>query len=238
MSDQPIIRTERLQRPDAGFTLVELLVAMGLFGILATILLGLAISSSGVANDTRKLATVGDEARLGMERMTRELREAAKIADVVLPTSAGVGPTEFTLWVDFDASGCIHNGTTTPLPAEPEQLSYTWDPATRYLTLSAVVNGVRRNGLLLATKVSRFSLRLNSSSWQYDANQDGTTTWQEIDASSIGDHNQANFTSAELERIDLVGLSITATDGTHDVDYATDVDLRNQNPDSQIGVCP
>jgi prepilin-type N-terminal cleavage/methylation domain-containing protein len=234
MSDQRITPTERPQRSDAGFTLVELLVAMGLFGILATILLGLAISSSGVADDTRQLATVGDESRLGMERMTRELREAARIADVVLPTGAGTGPTRFTLWADFNANGCIDRGA-----ADPEELTYTWDPSTRYLTLSAVINGVAHTQRLLATKVSLFSLRLSSSSWQYDADQNGTTTWQEIDASSVGDRNQANFTSAELEHIDLVGLSITATDGSHDVDYATDVDLRNQDPDRrQIGACP
>jgi prepilin-type N-terminal cleavage/methylation domain-containing protein len=233
MSDHLIGQTDRPQRPDAGFTLVELLVAMALFGILATILLGLAISSSDVADDTRQLATVGDEARLGTERMTRELREAARIADVVLPTSAGTGPTRFTLWADFNANGCIDRGAP-----DPEELSYTWDPSTRYLTLSAVIGGVAHSERLLATKVSLFSLRLNSSAWQYDANQDGTTTWQEIDASSVGDHNRANFTGAELEHIDLVGLSITATDGSHEVDYSTDVDLRNQNPDNQIGICP
>ena len=234
MSDQHISSTERPRRPDAGFTLVELLVAMGLFGILASILLGLAISSSGVADDTRQLATVGDESRLGMERMTRELREAAKLADVVLPTGAGNGPTRFTLWADFDGNGCINPGA-----ADPEEVTYIWNPSTRYLTLSAVIDGVANSKRLLATTVSSFSLRLSSSSWQYDADQNGTTTWQEIDASSIGDRNPGNFTSAELERIDLVGLSITATDGSHDVEFATDVDLRNQNPDRpQIGVCP
>jgi hypothetical protein len=145
---------------------------MGIFGILATILLGLAISSSGVADDTRQLATVGDESRLGMERMTRELREAARIADVVLPHVRGKAPHEFTLWADFDANGCINRGA-----ADPEELTYTWDPDARYLTLSAVINGVAHTERLLATKVSRFSLSLNSSSWQYDANQDGTTTF-------------------------------------------------------------
>jgi prepilin-type N-terminal cleavage/methylation domain-containing protein len=234
MSAQRIDPAKRSQRADAGFTLIELLVAMGLFSVFATILLGLAISSSDVADDTRQLATVGDESRLGMERMTRELREAARIADVVLPTGAEPGPTRFTLWADFNANGCINRGA-----ADPEEVTYTWNPSTRYLTLSAVINGVASSQRLLATKVSSFSLRLSSSSWQYDADQNGTTTWREIDASSVGDRNPGNFTSAELQHIDLVGLSITATDGSHDVDYATDVDLRNQNPDRpQIGVCP
>jgi prepilin-type N-terminal cleavage/methylation domain-containing protein len=234
MSAQRIDPAKRSQRADAGFTLIELLVAMGLFSVFATILLGLAISSSDVADDTRQLATIGDESRLGMERMTRELREAARIADVVLPTGAEPGPTRFTLWADFNANGCINRGA-----ADPEEVTYTWNPSTRYLTLSAMINGVASSQRLLATKVSSFSLRLSSSSWQYDADQNGTTTWQEIDASSVGDRNPGNFTSAELQHIDLVGLSITATDGSHDVDYATDVDLRNQNPDRpQIGVCP
>lgn len=222
-------------RPDAGdggFTLVELLVAMGLFAVLSTILLGLAISSSGVADDTRQLATVGDESRLGMERMTRELRESSRIADVVLPADDGTGPTKFTLWADFNDNGCIDAGA-----ADPEAVTYTWDPTTRYVTLSAVIDGTAHSERLLATKVSVFRLSLKSSSWQYDADNDGTTTWQEIDASSIGDHNPRNFTDAELENIDLVGLSVTATDGSHDVDYSTDVDLRNQNPDHQIGLC-
>lgn len=225
-------RVEQPVGPDAGFTLIEMLVALGLFGVLATILLGLALSSSHVADDTRQLTTVGDESRLGMERMTRELRETAKIADVVLPRSGRTDPTRFTLWADFNANGCIDRGA-----ADPEEVSYTWDPSTHYVTLSAVIGGVAQSERLLATTVTVFQLRLKSSSWQYDANNDGTTTWEEIDASSIGDHNPSNFTSAELEHIDLVGLSITAADGSHEVDYATDVDLRNRNPDHQIGLC-
>lgn len=224
-------RVAQPEAVDGGFTLVELLVAMGLFAVLCTILLGLAISSSGVADDTRRLATVGDESRLGMERMTRELREAARIEDVVLPTG-GSASTRFTLWADFNANGCIDPGAT-----DPEELTYTWDPVTQYLTLSAVIGGTPHSERLLATKVSSFELRLNSSAWQYDADHDGTTTWQEIDSSSIGDHNALSFTDAELEQIDLIGVSIRATDGSHSMSYATDVDLRNQNPDHQIGLC-
>jgi hypothetical protein len=178
---------------------------------------------------------VGDESRLGMERMTRELREAAKIAAVTLPSVSNPnGPTTFTLWADFNSDGCISRAA-----ADPEELTYTWDPSTQYLTQTAMVGATPRTSRILATKVSSFALTLNSSAWQYDAtpSDNAPTTWEELDDSSIGDRNRTNFTNTELEYIDLVGLSITTTNRSHNVDYAAQVDLRNQNPDNQIGLC-
>ena len=234
MTGQATDNDEPTEDADCGFTLIELLVAMGLFAVLGSILLGLGISTSNIANQTRQLSTVGDESRLGMERMTRELRETAKIADVVLPDSSHpADKTSFKLWADFNSNGCID-----PAAADPEELTYTYDPSTEYLTLTASIDGQPRTERLLATKVSSFDLQLNSSAWQYDANNNGTTTWEEVNDSSIGDQNRASFTDTELEYIDLIGLSITTTDNSQNVDYTANVDLRNQNPDNQIGLCP
>lgn len=217
---------------DAGFTLVELLVAMALFSVLGGILLGIGLSTGRMADQTRQLAAVGDESRLGMERMTRELRESAKIAAASFPSTA-TDPTSFKLWADFNLDGCIN-----PSAADPEELTYTWDPTTQHLSQTAVVGATPRTSRLLSTKVSAFTLTLGSSAWQYDVSpRDGRTTWQEIDDSSIGDHNRTNFTDAELEYLDLVGLSITTREGSHEKSYSTQVNLRNQNPDNQIGLC-
>jgi type II secretory pathway pseudopilin PulG len=221
---------------DAGTSLVEVLVAIGLFGLLGTILLSLALSTANVTENTRQIASVGEESRLAVERMTRELRQATRLKDVHLPASPN-DQTRFTLWADFNGTKCID-----ALSVDPEVLTYIWDPTSQKLTLTATVPDASGHPetlteLVLAAKVTTFTLDLNSSAWQYDENQDGTTTWQEINESSIGDSNGANFTEAELERIDLVRLSVTATDGDHAVTISSRVNLRNQNQDYEMLPC-
>ena len=219
------------RRHDAGVSLVEILVAIGLFGVLGSLLLGVALSTAKVTDDTRQVATIGEESRAGMERMTRELRQTARLTSVNLPEATN-DSTRFTLWADFDGNKCINvNG------ADPEELTYVWNPTTRRLTLTASVAGTSYTERLLAATVSSFSLELNSSSWQYDDDQNGTTTWQELNSSPIGDGIATVFTTAELDRIDLMRLSLTATDGTHSFRYTTSVDLRNQNQETGMRRC-
>ena len=218
-------------RGDAGVSLVEVLVAIGLFGVLGSLLLGVALSTVKVTDSTRQVATIGEESRAGMERMSRELRQTARLTSVNLPEAAN-DSTRFTLWADFNGNKCIDvNGV------DPEELTYVWNPTTRRLTLTASVSGTTYTERLLAATVSSFTLALNSSSWQYDDDVDGTTTWRELNSSPIGDGIATNFTDAELERIDLMELDLTATDGTHTFRYTTSVDLRNQNQDTEMRPC-
>jgi prepilin-type N-terminal cleavage/methylation domain-containing protein len=214
---------------DAGMTLIELLVAMTIFAVLGSMALASVISISRADDDTRKLTTVGEETRLGMERLTRELRQASAISAVTLPQAAN-DPTQFTIQVNLDDNPCI-----SATAADPEQVTYVYDPTTDVLTMKAYGH---TDAPLLATKVTRFDLDLRSSAWQYDANRDGVTTWQEIDASSIGDNLPYHFTSTELANIDLVHLVMSTKDGTHQVDYTTDVDMRNEQPNEGPTPCP
>ena len=224
-------RAATMTTRDAGVSLVEVLVAIALFGVLGTVLLGLAISTSSVAKSTQAVAIGGEETRLGMERMTRELRQTAKITDV-RQLSTGE-PSGFTIWADFNGNGCID-----PTATDPEELSYAWNPTSESLTLTATIGSDVMTERLLAAKVSSFELLLNSSAWQYDKDpQDGVTTWQEVNGSSVGDGNLRNFTNAELENIDLVEVKMAATDGAHEVKYSTRVDLRNQTQDSEMVSC-
>jgi prepilin-type N-terminal cleavage/methylation domain-containing protein len=223
--------TDLRSQRDAGFSLIELLVAMGLFGLLSSILLGAALSTSKASTDTSKLGGVGEETRTAMERMTRELRQAATLRNVQLAAADNDG-TRFTLWTDFNGNQCLNAQAS-----DPEALTYAWNSTTGKLTLSAVIGGQTKTDLVLAATVTSFTLDLNSSYWQYDTDHNGTTTWQELDASSIGDHDPRTFTDAELRRIDLVRLSMTATDGTHTVNYSTRVDLRNRTLDGDLTPC-
>ena len=208
---------------DRGVTLVEVLVAMGLFSLLGTLLLGLAVSTSKVTDDTRMLTNVNEESRLVMERLTRELRQASVITTVHLPATT-TDTTALTFWTDFDGD------TVRDLnAADPEVLTYRWDPVTSGLTLTANdASGTAVTRPVLAAIVSKFTLGLRSSKWQYDVNADGSTTWQELDAAGVGNGNQTPD-GQELDNIDLVELSMTVLDGAHAQTYRTKVDLRNRN---------
>lgn len=220
---------DRSGHRDHGMTLIELLVAMSIFAVLASLLLASVISLNRATEDTRKLTSVGEETRLGMERLTRELRQASAIKAAALPQTAG-DPTQFTLQVNWDDNPCI-----SATAADPEQVTYVYNPTTDVLTMKAYGHD---DAPLLATRVTKFDLDLRSSAWQYDTNLDGVTSWREIDASSIGDNSPYNFTTAELSNFDLVHLVITTKDGSHTIDYTTDVDLRNQRPNEVPTACP
>lgn len=211
---------------DAGVSLVEVLVGMGLFGLLSTLLLGFVLGTSKVTDDTRQLAGVNEESRLAMERLTRELREANAVLALELPATPSDG-TALTFWTDFNG-----NKVQDLNASDPEVLTYRWEPSTKRLTLTA--NDADGNAVtrpVLAANVSDFRVDLFSSLWAYDtSNNSLPTTWLELDAAGppIGNGNSIPDL-AELERIDLVSASITVLDGAHAQTYRTQVDLRNRS---------
>lgn len=209
---------------DAGVSLVEVLVAMTLFGVLSSLVLGLAISTDAVTSDTRHRTGVAEEARIAMERVTRELRQAESIDAVTLPATPGTGLTAFSFWTDFDGDG--HRSNTA---ADPEELTYCWSPATERLTLSPQPDCTDAKPVLAAT-VERFDIELDSSEWAYDANGDGITTWQELDAhgSPVGNKNGV-ADLAELVHIDLLSVTMIVADGEGTQTYHTRIDLRNRS---------
>lgn len=204
---------------DSGATLVELLVAMGLFSVVGTILLGFALATGRVTDDTRSMTALSEETRLATERMSRELRQAALILDVTLPASPG-DPTALTFWTDFNG-----NGVQDLSAGDPEVLTYRWTPATGRLTLTASGPSGNTTQPILAASVSAFVLQLRSSAWQYDADGDGIASWQEIDR--LAGNANGVPDAGELRRIDLVGVEMTASEGGHQQTYRTQVDLRN-----------
>ena len=208
---------------DAGMTLIEVLVAMGLFALLGTLLLGLALSTSRVTDEVRTLTNVNEESRMAMERLTRELRQATVVTNVHLPT----GPTDttaLTFWTDFDG-----NTIQDLNAADPEVLTYRWNPVTSRLTLTANdPDGTAVTRPVLAATVSNFELRLRSSQWQHDADGDGETTWQELDVAAAGGNANSLPDGPELQNLDLVGIEMTVLDGARAQTYSTRVDLRNR----------
>jgi prepilin-type N-terminal cleavage/methylation domain-containing protein len=210
---------------DQGMTLIEVLVAIGLFGILGSLLLGLAISTNAVTEDTRARTGVTEEARTAMERMTREVRQASEIESVTLPSVPGAQEiTAFTFWTDFDGDGLKSTNA-----ADPEVMTYRWNPANQRLSLTAQTGALEETRPVLAAKVTSFVIELRSSSWEYDTNGDGTTTWLELDGAGPPVGNDNGIPDAvELAHIDLLAVNMTVEDGSGTQTYRTQIDLRNR----------
>jgi type II secretory pathway pseudopilin PulG len=210
---------------DDGGTLIEIIVAIAIFGLLGSALLGVVLSTNKVTESTRQMTNVNEESRLAMERLTRELRQANAVLDVQLPASA-TDSTALTFWTDFDG-----NGTADLNAADPEVLTYRWDPNTGQLTLTANdASGTAVTKPVLAANVTAFTLSLRSSLWQHDLDGDGVTDWSELDASGapVGNGN-GTLDAPELDHLDAVAISMTVLDGPYAQTYQTQVDLRNRN---------
>ena len=219
-------RAPRRRAPDAGFTLVELLVGMALLSVLAATLFSLVLSLQKSTTDATRNADLLHETQLAMERLVRELRQAGTIDEVELPASP-TDPTAITFFADFDNDG--HRDLDA---SDPEVLTYRFVPGTEQLTLT--VDDADGNAIttpILATQVTGFDLDLRSSLWQYDRSlpPDGVVTWAELDATP-GVGNQNGIADApELSRVDSVVVTVSVADGARNQTYRTQVDFRNRN---------
>jgi prepilin-type N-terminal cleavage/methylation domain-containing protein len=216
------IRSLVVRRPDdRGFTLIELLVATSLFLVLSGLMFTVVTSGARVMKTSRRYNDLNEEARVMLNRMSREIREAKAITAVTNPGAAVGVNRSLTFSVDFDGDGAIE-----PNAADPEVLTYRYDAAARRVTLTA--GGATY--AVLAANVTSFELSFTSSAgYLYDTTPaDGTTTWQELDADTTGlVGNRNGVLDVELLHIDSVTIGFTVLDKPHQQDYRTTIDLRN-----------
>lgn len=191
------------KRQDAGFTLVELMVAMTLFLILAGVVLSAVMSMSKGLDKVRVTSDISAEARVALERMAREVRQADKLTD---PLAQSV-----TINVDFNGSGSTADGTLT----DPEVVTYAYDAGTKSIAMTAKdSSGATLTQALLAGQVTSLAFTYTSSNWAKDTPPyDGTVTLAE-----------AGVDGVDRVRIDLV----VARDGTSET-FTTSVTLRNRS---------
>jgi prepilin-type N-terminal cleavage/methylation domain-containing protein len=205
------------QRGDQrGFTLVELLVAMMIFGLLGGILMTTVIATNNSVQSTRKYTDMTEEARVAVNRLARDLREAQTI-DATYP-AAGDGRSGITFEADFNNDGSI---TTTG--NDPEKLTYCYQNNQLLISAGAFnCDSTFTGEQLVADHVTAFALTYSSS---FSANNIGTETWSQVDAA--GDANNI-LDAGEWGQIDTITISLTVAEGTHSASYATTVNLRNR----------
>lgn len=86
--------SERRDRTDRGFSLTELLISMGIFGVLMAIVFSIMITLTYQAKDSLARAESVEQARLGVSQIDRQVRSGNLIANPALedPDDSGVPP--------------------------------------------------------------------------------------------------------------------------------------------------
>ena len=216
---------------DAGMTLVELLVGSMLFLMLSGLVLGTTVSTSKVAKSSREVNDLNEEARVLVNRISRELREATEVRAVTNPKGYGHTPgaaSSITFWVDLNGDG----SDVVPAGGDPEVITYSYEPG---VSSGRVLLQVPGNAVpVLAGQVTKFDITYSSSKYQYDGTLDGvkngTVTWEELDGypsgSAVGNGNRV--LDAELDSIDSVKIDFTVFNQPRTQNYQTQVALRNR----------
>lgn len=142
-------------RDDAGFTLVELLVALTLSALLGGVVLTVLLGAQDSVRATTAQEDLNAEARTALNRISRDLRQAVPVqtATALIPAISAVqnpdgaghvtgAVTSLTFQADFTGDGCIAGVASQPLPgalpgtscdpppavdpANPETVTYCW----------------------------------------------------------------------------------------------------------------
>jgi prepilin-type N-terminal cleavage/methylation domain-containing protein len=112
---------------DSGFTLMEMLVAMVISGIMGTVLLAMMF---GAQRSTKSTTTADDLNSEALNRISRDLRQAVPTYDSAKVETPGIvavqnpdgsshvsgGVTSVTLQADFNGDGCVAGRASQPLP--------------------------------------------------------------------------------------------------------------------------
>lgn len=193
---------EPTRRRDAGFTLIELMVAMTLFLVLGGIVLSAVVSMAKGLDGARVTSDISAEARVAMERIAREVRQATTLEN---PAAQSM-----TVRVDFNGSGSTDDGTSE----DPEVITYAYAVADESISMTAKdKNGATQTQALLAGQVKDLTFTYTSSNWAKDSNNDGIVTQAEA-----GD-----------DGIDQVRISLTVERDNTDETFSTNVTLRNRS---------
>jgi prepilin-type N-terminal cleavage/methylation domain-containing protein len=214
-----------VDRREDGFTLVELLVAIGIFAVVSVAFYQVLFSARSGSITARDIARTSEEARLGFNRMVRDTREALKVR--------AASSTSFTVEIDFD-----QDGTPEPSPSVAtgsyEVITYTFNagPATITATAGGVTE-VLMDGVECLPKASPPSschpmFRFASSRLDYDTNTDGITDESELMAAPLITNGNSVLDGQELLFVDSVRFGLRVRENDSIEAFYAEAQLRNR----------
>ena len=208
-------------RRDRGFTLIEVLVGMALFGVLSSLVLAFGVTTAHLTDETSNSVDLNEESRIAFERFARDLRDADRITKVMpaAGTDSGCPDDEFI--------GVAFTEASSGSAVVPKAVAYKWDIDTGHLILSEDIPDPEQQPIL-AAEVSHLCIKLWSSRWSpLPTHPDQGTSWAELDPPSPSPDDDGWWCTHELADVDRVSLSMTASMHGHERSYGTDVFLRN-----------
>jgi prepilin-type N-terminal cleavage/methylation domain-containing protein len=189
----------RRESKEAGFTLVELLVAMLIFAFISTSIYLVVYSGVRSSETARTVADISGEARLGLNRLIRDTREAERL------TAADA--SSYTIFIDFN-----RDGDTTDTD---EQETFAFDAGNELITL---------NGEVLARDIHQIgtepAFSYSSNSLEYDTDQDGEATRAEVIA--------AKGAGQEFPFLTNVSFALEVGEGDQATHFRSEAQLRNR----------
>lgn len=225
-----------MSRRENGFTLVEVLVTILVFSVISVGFYTVMFSGTRGSDTARHVIRISEDARLGLNRMVRDTREADEIVEL--------SPTAYRIQVNFnnnfDAAGDpIYEDTNA---ASDEDFSFVYDAATSGIYIDVDNDGPEPDELLVGgvspigsgDPFSYFSnvLELDWHGASSSDPPDGVTTCLEIDEAE--DHGVANVgdddgvcDDGEAEFVSRVRFAFEVASGDHKTDFFTESQLRN-----------
>ncbi len=214
------------RREEAGFTLIEVLMALMIFGFVSTSFYMVMFQTARGSQVAQDVAKTTQESQIGFDRMVRDTRQAQDISQA--------GPYSYTIEVDFDGNGTIAPAGTTNAQGDYEVLTFAYDDATHRITLTSgnLAPQTLMTGVYCLTSggVCKPVFDYASDHLEYDANHDGVTTWQELDTSGVAGvgNNDGVPDGPELPLLSIVSFQMRLGAGGRSVTMSDQAQLRNQ----------
>jgi prepilin-type N-terminal cleavage/methylation domain-containing protein len=174
-------------RSETGFTLVEVLVAIGLFAVVAVTFYQLMFSAVASTDGSEDIVRVSEEARMGLNRMIRDTREGQ-----VFGSLSG---NSYQVQVDFDGDGDYEN---TDGNYEDLELEYSWSRRAILLNDEVLVAGAEPVGSTKTTQASTPVFLFTSNDLQYDADRNGITTSTELQSAGLDPSDATLYSNVEF----------------------------------------
>jgi prepilin-type N-terminal cleavage/methylation domain-containing protein len=188
-------------RSEAGFTLIEMLVAIGLFAVVSVTMYQLMFSAVRSSDTSEDIVRVSEEARMGLNRMIRDTREGQVFGSLTA--------NSYRVQVDFDGDGTYQNSSGN---YEDLELEYSWARRAILLNDEVLIAGAEPIGstkTIQNTDPEDAVFSFTSNDLQYDTDGNGVTTDLELQSAGLDETDASLYSNVEFAFQVRVGKHVT-----------------------------